>query len=105
MLHRRQWSNLVSGSAIVRIAVFVSALGLLSATPSLATDGPVAHYPFDGNTDDASGFGNHAVSMGAVLTADRFGSPNSAVVVGSTGHLEAADSSSLDITDAFTISA
>jgi len=105
MLHPRQSSNLLSGSAVVRIVGFVSLLGLLSATPSAATDGPVANYPFDGNTDDASGFGNHAVSMGAVFTEDRFGSPNSAMLVGGTGHLEAADSSSLDITDAFTVSA
>ncbi len=105
MRHPHQWSNLLSGSAVVRIMGFVSVLGLLSATPSAATDGPVAHYPFNGNTDDASGFGNHAVSIGAVLTEDRFGSPNSAILVGGTGYLEAADSSSLDITDAFTVSA
>jgi len=82
----------------------VSILGLLLAVSPAAADGPVAYFPFNGSTADASGFGNHAVSIGAVLTDDRFGNPNSAYLVGSFGHLEAADSNSLDITDAFTIS-
>jgi hypothetical protein len=105
MLRVRQWSNLVFASAAVRFVRFVLVLGLLSATPSAATDGPVAYYPFDGDSNDESGFGNHAVSTGAVLTEDRFGTPNSAYLVGSIGFLEAPDSTSLDITDAFTISA
>ena len=39
---------------------------------------PVAHYPFDGDADDVSGNGNHGTPVGAVLTTDRFGTPNSA---------------------------
>ena len=37
----------------------------------------VAHWPFDGNANDAVG-GNHGTVYGATLTADRFGNPNSA---------------------------
>jgi len=69
----------------------------------VAADGPVAYFPFNGSTDDASGYGNHAVAMGAVPTEDRFGNPDGAYLVGSIGHLEAPDSDSLDITDAFTV--
>lgn len=42
------------------------------------TTGLVAHYPFDGNADDASGNGNHGTVMGAVLTTDALGRENSA---------------------------
>ena len=38
----------------------------------------VAHYPFDGNTDDQSGNEHHAINHQAVITEDRFGNPNSA---------------------------
>lgn len=42
------------------------------------TTGLVAHYPFDGNADDASGNGNHGTVIGAVLTTDGLGRENSA---------------------------
>jgi hypothetical protein len=38
----------------------------------------VAYYPFDGNAEDASGYNNHGVVSGAVLTEDWQGNPNSA---------------------------
>jgi hypothetical protein len=41
-------------------------------------DGLLAHYPFNGNVDDASVNGNHGSVHGAVLTSDRFGAENSA---------------------------
>lgn len=40
--------------------------------------GLVAYYPFNGNTNDESGQGNHGTNNGAVLTTDRFDNPNSA---------------------------
>ena len=40
--------------------------------------GLVAHYPFDGDANDNSGNGNDGSVIGATLTADRFGNPNSA---------------------------
>ncbi|MEM7037150.1 MAG: LamG domain-containing protein [Bacteroidota bacterium] len=39
---------------------------------------PVAHYPFDGNANDASGNGYDGTVHGATLTTDRFGNANSA---------------------------
>lgn len=44
----------------------------------ISADNLVAYYPFDGNADDESGNGNHAIVNGAVLTNDRFGNLNSA---------------------------
>jgi uncharacterized repeat protein (TIGR01451 family) len=38
--------------------------------------GLVAYYPFDGNANDASGFGRDGTVVGATLAADRFGNPN-----------------------------
>ena len=105
MSHLHRFSSAPARSAIVCLVGLGSVFGLLSAASPAAANGPVAYFPFNGSTEDASGFGNHAVSMGAVPTEDRFGNPNSAYLVGSFGHLEAADSDSLEITDAFTIAA
>lgn len=38
----------------------------------------IFHFPFNGNTLDESGNGNHAINHGATLTTDRFGNSNSA---------------------------
>jgi len=38
----------------------------------------VAYYPFNGNGNDNSGYGNHGTVNGATLTTDRFGNVNSA---------------------------
>ena len=42
------------------------------------TEGLVAWYPFNGNSNDESGNTNDAVNTGAILTSDRFGSVDSA---------------------------
>ena len=42
------------------------------------TDGLVAHYPFNGNADDASGNGKNGEVISAVLIQDRNGNTNSA---------------------------
>jgi len=51
---------------------------LLLITSFAQTNNLIAYYPFNGNADDESGNGNHGAVMGAVLTEDRFGNPNSA---------------------------
>lgn len=38
----------------------------------------IAYYPFNGNANDKSGFGNNGTVHGASLTSDRFGNANSA---------------------------
>ncbi|MFA7273114.1 MAG: LamG-like jellyroll fold domain-containing protein [Crocinitomicaceae bacterium] len=40
--------------------------------------GLMSYWPFSGNTNDASSYASHLTNNGAVLTADRFGNPNSA---------------------------
>ncbi len=45
--------------------------------PNLSA-GLVAHYPFDGDSNDVSGNGNHGTVFGATLVEDRDGKPDSA---------------------------
>lgn len=44
----------------------------------IPTQNLVAHYPFNGNTVDASGNGNDAVNVNATLIEDRYGAANAA---------------------------
>jgi len=44
----------------------------------LPTQGLIAYYPFNNNTDDASGNGNNGTNYDATLTTDRFGHRNNA---------------------------
>ncbi|RKZ82361.1 MAG: hypothetical protein DRR19_20810, partial [Candidatus Parabeggiatoa sp. nov. 1] len=66
----------------LRYVAFATAmsLGMLISPLTLAglNDGLMAHYPFDGNAQDAGPNGNHGTVEGATLTADRFGKANSA---------------------------
>lgn len=50
----------------------------LSAQVNLGL-GLVAHYPFSGTVNDASGNNNNPIFNNTIFTADRFGNPNSAV--------------------------
>ena len=75
------------------------------------TNGLVAYYPFNGDTKDASGNGNHGINHGAVLAKDRYGRPDGAYYFscfhGMDGvHIEVPDSASLNSpSNAVTISA
>lgn len=53
-------------------------LGFFRLAEYDVSSGLVAHYPFDGNANDTSGFNNHGIADGATLVADRFGKPLSA---------------------------
>lgn len=60
-------------------------LGTLAALTSFSQipgyvpqNGLIAWYPFNGNTNDESGNGNHGTNYGATLANDRFGNGNSA---------------------------
>jgi hypothetical protein len=50
----------------------------------------LAYYPFQGNANDASGYGHDAVVVAATLTSDRNGSANSAYSFTGTGSIQAA---------------
>ncbi len=58
-------------SCLVVILVFSTATVLLAQNP-------IAYYPFNGNANDTSGNGTNGTVSGAILTTDRFGTPNSA---------------------------
>ena len=68
--------------------------------------GLVAYYPFTGNAGDSGMFGNHGTAMGATLTADRFGNPNSAYSFdGIDDFIDIVNYTNMSPTDAFSISA
>ena len=50
----------------------------MGTPPAAAPDGPIAYYPFNGNANDESGYGNHLTPRNVVLSPDRFGVNNSA---------------------------
>ncbi|GAB6042408.1 LamG domain-containing protein [Endothiovibrio diazotrophicus] len=84
------------------------AIAALLATPAHAdlNDGLVAHYTFSGSADDISGHGNFGAVSGAQLTTGRAGDANGAYAFSGVGEsIEVADSDSLDITGAITLSA
>jgi len=63
----------------------------------ISDTGPaVAYYPFNGNANDESGNGNHAMVYGASLVADRNGSANKAYDFNGGSWLKAADHAVLD---------
>ena len=76
---------------------------LLLASSSYAL---VAYYPFQGNADDMSGNGHTGTVFGAVLTADRFGNPNSAYSFdGSNDYILVPNAADLNITGSLTLAA
>jgi Concanavalin A-like lectin/glucanases superfamily len=50
----------------------------------------LAYFPFQGNADDASGYGHDAVVVGATLASDRHGNANSAYSFAGVGSIQAA---------------
>jgi hypothetical protein len=67
-------SGTVQGSPITNVAVHCDLL---------------AYFPFSGNANDASGYGNDGVAAGATLTTDRNGDANSAYALAGSGEIEA----------------
>jgi Concanavalin A-like lectin/glucanases superfamily/Thrombospondin type 3 repeat len=88
--------------------IMTMALALLLSGPAYAdlNDGLVAYYPFNGDANDYSGFNNHPISVGATLTDDRFGTPNSAYSFagGQSNYIRVPNSSSINV-NKFTLSA
>jgi hypothetical protein len=65
--------------------------------PASVNNGLVLYLPFNGNTQDESGYGNHAVNTNATLTTDRNGNANKAYLFnGTSAFLRVANSASLN---------
>ena len=66
----------------------------------------VAYFPFNGNANDESGYGNHGIVTGATLISDRYGHSNSAYSFdGVDDHIEIPDHANYDFgRNNFTIS-
>lgn len=70
------------------------------------TNGLMAYYPFNGNTNDESGNGNHGIVHEATLTTDRFCNPNSAYSFDGNDYIDVPDSGDFVFGSApFTLSA
>lgn len=70
-----------SRRAIVSLAIVFLFTLLSLHSVVVANDlsaGLIAHYPFDGDANDASDYGNHGIVHGATLVPDKCGHPNSA---------------------------
>lgn len=72
--------SVVVSNALGSVTSSVAWLSVILPTPggSAPTNGLVAHYPFNGNANDASGYGDNGTNYGATLTTDRFGQTNRA---------------------------
>jgi len=57
--------------------LLIPGVKVLSTVPDVNA-GLVAWYPFNGNANDSSGYGNHGIVNGATLTTDRFGNKDQA---------------------------
>ena len=90
--------------ALITLVLFSVSPGLLSQDLS---EGLLAHYPFSGDANDLSDYENHGVIIGAELTEDRFGNPNSAYLFnGMDTYISIPSSESLESPDsAITLSA
>lgn len=76
-----------------------------TATGGLPTDGLVAYYPFNGNANDESGNYNNGMSIGAILTPDRFNIPNKAYSFnGINSYINVTHTSSIQPTGGLTLS-
>jgi hypothetical protein len=78
---------------------------ILSLYPQYSSDKDlVAYYPFNGNANDKSSYGNSGTVHGATLTKDRYGNKNCAYSFnGIDDYIEVPDDPSLRITDEITV--
>ena len=89
-------SNVQPAQAGNYAVLVTNAFGSITSSNALLTvcaptNGLTAYYPFNGNANDASGNGNNGLVNGATLTADRFGSPNSAYRFNGTSWIQLPD--------------
>ena len=85
--------------------VFVFALLITSWSFASLTDGLVGYWPFDGDAKDYSGNGNHGVTHGVSLKADRDGRSNCAYSFGEGDYITVPANSQLNAISDFTLCA
>jgi hypothetical protein len=72
---------------------------------NMGTGVPILYFPFNGNADDESGFGNHGTVYGAAPVSDRFGDLNSAYSFdGVNDHIRVSNCPLLNFQDAISVS-
>ena len=81
------------------------------STAQVPTEGLVGYWPFNGNANDMSGYGNHGIlegqSQSPQLASDRFGNPSSAYQFGgyyNKNWIRVPHNSSLSLNDQMTVS-
>ncbi len=89
-------SNVQPAQAGNYTVLVTNAFGSITSSNALLTvcsltNGLTAYYPFNHNANDASGNGNDGTVNGATLTADRFGSPDSAYRFNGTSWIQLPD--------------
>ena len=87
------------------VCLAIISIGVVSQTRADITTGLVAYYPFDGNANDASGYGNNGIVNGATLTTNRFGDANSAYSFDVSKFIVVPYSASLAFSNQMTVSA
>ncbi|MEN6575277.1 MAG: LamG-like jellyroll fold domain-containing protein [Phycisphaerales bacterium] len=66
-------------------------------------DGLVAHFPFDGDVQEVTGYSNDGVNYGSTDTEDRFGEPNSARHFTDRQYVRVPRSAAIEPADAITV--
>lgn len=86
--------------------LFVSAiLSPLISFGQISSKGLVGYYPFNGNALDASGMANNGTVSGAILTTDKFSTPDNAYSFnGTSSYINLGQPSSLKMKDSISIS-
>ncbi len=91
--------NQSGGNAIDSVIIVVRDFSIIQ------TGDLVAYYPFNGNSQDESGFEHHGTVSGAKLTEDRFGNPNRAYLFnGISDNIKVQNSDKLNFQDAISVS-
>lgn len=73
------------------VSVVIICVGLVFQSQADIASGLVAHWPLDGNANDASGNNRNGQLFGGVLTTDRFWKPNAAIDFSEAGSYVVAD--------------
>ena len=87
--------------------LMIGLFGLHFALRAIAGNaGPIeAYYPFSGDASDESGKGNHGNPVGAALTSDRFGNPDSAYRFDGNDSIDCGNGDSINIEGSMTLAA